>query len=140
MITGSLTLSGYAGWRIRYYMLAHPKNADTILDKLSQLKCSDKFMRRAERLLRSNRRNKGLTYSRPFRRETVVVISEATDIGEFFNTFAHEIDHIEKHVAKALGFSPYSERASYLVGEIVREMIYTLIKKYYVRTDRNKRF
>lgn len=97
-------------------------------------------MRKAERLLRSNRYNKGLTYTRPILRETVVVISEATDIGEFFNTFAHEIDHIEKHIAKALDFSPYSERASYLVGEIVREMIYTLIKKYYVRFDRSPRY
>ena len=140
MITGSLTLTNYSNWKVRYFILAHPKGADTILQALFQTRCSSKFMRRAERLLRSNRLNKGLTYSRPFRRETIVVISKATDIGEFFNTFAHEIDHIEKHVAKALGFSPYSERASYLVGEIVREMIYTLIKKYYVRTDRNKRF
>lgn len=93
-------------------------------------------MRKAEKLLKSKRYNKGLTYTKPRLRETIIVISESTDIGEFFNTFAHEIDHAEKHIAKALDFSPYSERASYLVGEIVREMIYTLIKKYYVRTNK----
>lgn len=139
MITGSLTLTNYSNWKVRYFILVHPKDSDIILRALFRMNCSSRFMRRAKSLLRSNRLNKGLTYSRPFRRETIVAISESTDIGEFFNTFAHEIDHIEKHLAKALGFSPYSERASYLVGEIVREMIYALIKKY-VRTDRNKRF
>lgn len=136
MITGSLKLSNYSNWRVHYFMMASPRDTNIILQALSQIKCSLKFMRKAEKLLKSKRYNKGLTYTKPRLRETIIVISESTDIGEFFNTFAHEIDHAEKHIAKALDFSPYSERASYLVGEIVREMIYTLIKKYYVRTNK----
>lgn len=129
MITGSLTLTNYSNWKVRYFILAHPKDTDIILQALFRMNCSSRFMRRAKSLLRSERCNKGLTYSRPRRRQTVMVISESSDIGEFLNTFAHEIDHVEKHIAKALNFSPYSERASYLVGEIVRELVYTTIKR-----------
>lgn len=53
----------------------------------------------------------------------------STDIWEFFNSFAHEVDHIEKHIAKTLNFSPYSESASYLVGEIIRNMFYNITRK-----------
>lgn len=136
MITGSLKLLNYSNWRVHYFMMTSPDDTNIILRALSQIKCSPKFMRKAEKLLKAKRYNKGLTYTKPRLRETIIVISESTDIGEFFNTFAHEIDHAEKHIAKALDFNPYSERASYLVGEIVREMIYTLIKKYYVRTNK----
>lgn len=46
------------------------------------------------------------------------------------NSFAHEVDHhVEKHIAKTLNFSPYSESASYLVGEIIRNMFYNITRK-----------
>ncbi len=130
MIAGRIKLANYSNWIVHYYMLTDYEDAPNILNKLKQLNCSLKFLKQARSLLLSGCKNKGLTYSRPLRKETVVVVSRSTDIGEFFNTFAHEIDHVEKHVAKALKFSPYSEKASYLVGEITREMIYTLIRKY----------
>lgn len=53
----------------------------------------------------------------------------AKKLMEFFNSFAHEVDHIEKHIAKTLNFSPYSESASYLVGEIIRNMFYNITRK-----------
>lgn len=56
-------------------------------------------------------------------------LTPSTDIWEFFNSFAHEVDHIEKHIAKTLNFSPYSESASYLVGEIIRNMFYNITRK-----------
>lgn len=51
------------------------------------------------------------------------------DDEDYFNSFAHEVDHIEKHIAKTLNFSPYSESASYLVGEIIRNMFYNITRK-----------
>ena len=74
-------------------------------------------------------------YSNKHKRQSVIVVSKTTDIWEFFNSFAHEVDHIEKHIAKTLGFSPYSESASYLVGELVRNMFYNIFKKYYARIN-----
>lgn len=129
MITGKFRLKNYANWRIVYFIMTDADDADEILDVLDDLDCSDKFIRRAERLLYSNRCNKGIAYTKYRENTSVIVISKTTNIWEFFNSFAHEIDHIEKHIAKALSFSPYSEDASYLVGEIIRGMFYSIYKK-----------
>lgn len=135
MIAGKFYLENYANWRISYFMITDADDADIIMDRLCYIGCSQKFMGRAAKLLYSNRRNTGLAYSNKYERQSVIVISKTTNIWEFFNSFAHEIDHIEKHIAKTLGFSPYSENASYLVGELVRNMFYNIFKKYYARIN-----
>lgn len=129
MINGVFYLKNYANWQISYYMITDEQDADRIMYKLYKLGCSKKFKRRAERLLYSGRRNIGLAYSKPSYRASIIVVSKTTNIWEFFNSFAHELDHIEKHIAKTLNFSPYSENASYLVGEIIRGMFYSISKK-----------
>lgn len=110
-------------------MITDKNDSHCIIDRLRTIGCSQKFMSRAEKLLNSNRLNIGLAYSNRFKKQSVVVISKTTDIWEFFNSFAHEIDHIEKHIAKTLGFNPYSESASYLVGEIIKNMFYNIYQK-----------
>jgi len=129
MIHGHIYLKNYANWKVSYYMITKAKDAFVILSRLHNMGCSPKFMRRAKKLLCSNYPNIGLAYSNKDRRQSVIVVSETTDVGEFLNSFAHELDHIEKHIAKALGFSPYSEHASYLVGEIIRSMFYDIFRK-----------
>lgn len=129
MITGKFHLENYANWRIEYFIMTDASDAEDILDALYDLGCSRRFMRRAEKLLYSGFYNNGLAYTKYKHRSSVIVISKTTDIWEFFNSFAHEIDHIEKHIAKALNFSPYSEDASYLVGEIIRGMFYNIFQK-----------
>lgn len=129
MITGKFHLKNYANWRIEYFIMTDASDAEDILDALYDLGCSRRFMRRAEKLLYSGFCNNGLAYTKYKRRSSVIVISKTTNIWEFFNSFAHEIDHIEKHIAKALNFSPYSEDASYLVGEIIRGMFYNIFQK-----------
>lgn len=135
MIAGKFYLENYANWQISYFMVTDANDADIIMDRLRYIGCSQKFMSRAAKLLYPNRRNTGLAYSNKYKRQSVIVVSKTTDIWEFFNSFAHEVDHIEKHIAKTLGFSPYSERASYLVGELVRNMFYSIFKKYYARIN-----
>lgn len=100
-----------------------------IIDELYSLRCSKRFLNRAKEILYSNRRNIGIAYSNPKYKRSAIVVSKTTDIWEFFNSFAHEVDHIEKHIAKTLNFSPYSESASYLVGEIIRNMFYNITRK-----------
>ena len=129
MITGKFRLKNYANWRIVYFIMTDAGDADEILDVLDDLDCSNRFMLRAERLLYSDSYNKGIAYTKYKENTSVIVISKTTSIWEFFNSFAHEIDHVEKHIAKALSFSPYSEDASYLVGEIIRGMFYSIYKK-----------
>lgn len=129
MISGSFYLKNYDDWQINYFILTDRHDASSIISKLIRLKCSSKFLERAEKILYSNRRNTGLAYSNPKYKRSVIVISKTSDIGEFLNSFAHEIDHVEKHIAKSLGFSPYSESASYLVGEIIRGIFYNILNK-----------
>lgn len=131
MIAGRFYLKNYADWQISYFMVTDSADAHIILNKLQAIQCSRKFMSRAKKLLYSDRLNKGLAYSNTHKRQSVIVVSETTSIWEFFNSFAHEVDHIEKHIAKALDFSPYSENASYLVGEIIKNMFYSIFKNYY---------
>lgn len=109
MIAGKFYLENYANWHISYFIMTDANDA--------------------EEILYSNRRNIGIAYSNPKYKRSAIVVSKTTDIWEFFNSFAHEVDHIEKHIAKTLNFSPYSESASYLVGEIIRNMFYNIIRK-----------
>lgn len=133
MIAGEFRLRNYSNWRVLYFIITDADDADVILDELGQLNCGRKFMRRAEKLLCSGARNVGLTYTKSWLRTSVFVVSKTTSVWEFFNSFAHEVDHVEKHIAKALGFNPYSEKASYLVGEFIREIFYNIFKNHYAR-------
>lgn len=133
MIAGEFRLRNYSNWRVLYFIITDADDADVILDELDQLRCGRKFMRRAEKLLCSGARNVGLTYTKSWLRTSVFVVSKTTNVWEFFNSFAHEVDHVEKHIAKALGFNPYSEKASYLVGEFIREIFYNIFKNHYAR-------
>lgn len=128
MISGKVILRNYNNWRVYYFLVSTPKGADKILDRLAYLRCSEKFMRKAEKLLISGPLNTGLTYSKPNQKETVLVVSKTTSLFEFLNSFAHEIDHVEKHIAKRLKFSPYSEDASYLVGELVQAIFFNIFR------------
>lgn len=129
MIAGKFYLENYANWHISYFIMTDANDAEEIIDELYSLKCSKRFLNRAKEILYSNRRNIGIAYSNPKYKRSAIVVSKTTDIWEFFNSFAHEVDHIEKHIAKTLNFSPYSESASYLVGEIIRNMFYNIIRK-----------
>lgn len=129
MIAGKFYLENYANWHISYFIMTDANDAEEIIDELYSLRCSKRFLNRAKEILYSNRRNIGIAYSNPKYKRSAIVVSKTTDIWEFFNSFAHEVDHIEKHIAKTLNFSPYSESASYLVGEIIRNMFYNITRK-----------
>lgn len=135
MIAGRIKLKNYADWKIYYYIQTDSDDTEEIIQRLARVGCSRKFLRRAENLLDADRFNIGLTYSNPERGKSVLVISKTTDIWEFFNSLAHETDHLEKHISQELGFSPYSEDASYLVGEIIRAMFKSVARQM----DKRKR-
>lgn len=130
MISGTFHLKNYGNWKITYFLLSDESDAGDILYELRANGCSPKFMRNARRILYSGRKNTGMAYSNPRRKSSVLVVSGTTDVSEFLNSFAHEIDHVEKHVARTLHFSPYSEKASYLVGEIIQNIIHKTIHRF----------
>ena len=136
MMAGKFYLRNYANWQISYFILTDSRDAEAILHKLYCLGGNCKFLHKAENLLYSDRLNTGLTYSNTENRHSIIVVSKTTNIWEFLNSFAHEIDHLEKHISRELGFNPYSESASYLVGEIIKGMSYDITRKYYARINR----
>lgn len=129
MISGRVKLRNYQDWKVYYFIQTDFEDAEEILERLDGLGCKSKFLRKADNLLHTRRLNIGLTYSNAKRRESVIVISKTTDIWEFLNSLAHETDHLEKHISDAIGFSPYSEDASYLVGEFIRGMFRDISRK-----------
>ena len=109
-------------WTVIVYYDAGRENADEILQALQRLGCSDSALARAENNLSGSMIDTGLTYTNDGVRSSVVVISEASDSGEFWNTLDHEKGHLAKHIAEALGMECSGEKVQYLSGDIARAM------------------
>lgn len=133
MISGSVTLRHYRGWKVVYFVAADSEDTDDILDVLERVGCSHDRLRRVEKMLMRKSCDTGFTFTNKNDRISVITCSKTTNIFELINTFAHEVDHVEKHIAKALEFDPYSERASYLVGELVRDIFIDLTEKLFCK-------
>lgn len=133
MISGSVTLHHYRGWKVVYCIAADITDTDDILDVLESVGCSRIRLIKAETMMMRKSCDKGFTFTNKKKRISVITCLKTTNIFELINTFAHEVDHVEKHISKALGFDPYSERASYLVGELVRDIFIDLTEKLFCR-------
>lgn len=70
--------------------------------------------------------NEGLTYTNTLNRTAVVLIGNTTSTRQFFNTYAHECDHLKNHICLTNRIDPTSEEAEYILGEIV-ERTYPII-------------
>lgn len=107
-----------ADWRVEIFYDARPSDADFILDRLYGLGCAEKYLYKAERLLRSGVANEGLTYSNPYERRSLVVIGHTDDAFQFINSLSHEKQHIEQAICKADRLDPYGEDIAYISGDI----------------------
>lgn len=132
MITGKVTLRRY-GWRVVYFMAADRDDADEILDALKRVGCPLKRLKKAEMMLRGRSCDTGFTYSDKKRRFSCITISQTKDFSELINTFVHELDHVAKHVTLAMEIDPFSERASYLIGELARDVFVDLTSNLFCK-------
>lgn len=132
MITGKVTLRRY-GWRVVYFMAADRTDADEIMRALERVGCPAERLEKAERMLRGRSCDTGLTYSNKKRRFSCITISQTRNFSELINTFVHELDHVAKHVTLAMSIDPFSERASYLIGEIARDIFVELTSKLFCK-------
>lgn len=62
--------------------------------------------------------NSGLTCSNLLLESSVMVISDTTSEGEFFNTLEHENQHLLGHIAIKYGLVHGGEPLGYLAGEL----------------------
>lgn len=113
---------GFCDWTVIVYYDAGQRDAYEILQALQRLGCSDSALARAEDNLCGSMIDTGLTYTNESVRGSVVVISEASSSGEFWNTLDHEKGHVAKHIAEALGLECSGEEVQYLSGDIAKAM------------------
>lgn len=64
--------------------------------------------------------NYGFTYSIPSKRTSIVFISEAENKYEFFETFVHELKHVQSHICEYYDVSESGEEAAYLIGYLTK--------------------
>lgn len=121
-------------WCIDIYYDANPSNADEILDALWDLGCEQRYLYKAERLLRSGVANEGLTYSNPYERRSIIVVGHTDDAFQFINSLSHEKQHLEQAICKADRLDPYGEDIAYISGNIsqaiARNAWYTMRKLF----------
>lgn len=68
--------------------------------------------------------NTGFTYSK--KDFSIMFINRATSMNEFINTWEHEKNHIEMYLCEKYNINPFSEKASYLSGELAKQLYTSL--------------
>lgn len=125
-------------WKVWVYYGLNKHFTDEIILRLVGIGCVGYALKSAIKNIKRHKLNTGVTYSNFRQRKSVVVISPTTSAAEFANTYDHEKDHLAKHIVEAIGIEPNSEEASYLRGEIGREM-FKVAKTFMCECCRKKR-
>ena len=110
-------------WLVRCLYYVDSNNADEILNLLWDMGCEIKTIERAERNLKSNKKDTGLCYSNFRNKESVFVISKTTSAAEFVNSWHHELSHLESHISDVFNLNRLGETASYISGDIAKKMV-----------------
>lgn len=124
-------------WLVKAYINSDDSDANLILEELLSVGADMDTMRSAFRNLRGGQKNTGLTYTSPWYRTTILVVSQSTSAAEFFNSLVHEISHAKTHICEYLGIDLTSEEASYFSGGLARDL-FPRVKHLLCESCRNK--
>lgn len=124
----TFTLPNY-DWRVTVFYDTKTHDVDYVIDALDEIGCTEENLRRSYRNIVSGDANNGLTFSNLGQRESVVSIGHADSLGEFLDTFQHEITHLCRHVCQYHHIDPWGEAAAYLAGDIAKRM-HPLLEPY----------
>ena len=112
------------GWNLRiFYCPKTASQCSIVLQRLFDAGCTGKNYRRAMALLNSGALNIGLTYTNKDEMKTIIVVGCSSDIAEFVNTLAHEMNHFIEHVMEALHIESGTEDEAYFTGDLF-ELLY----------------
>lgn len=100
------------------------RDLDEVGEWLEALGASDNEISKSRSLLM--KRNKGFTYPNSGLRMSVMCIGKATDLAQWWDTVAHEIDHLQHSIMRYYDVREGSEEAAYLQGYIMRKIIKVL--------------
>lgn len=135
MIRQRITLRDY-GIVVHAYYATTQYYVDEILERLHDIGCRGRNLRRAEQNLYSGVLNTGLTYYSPLNREAVMVVALTSSSAEFFNSLMHELSHLTAYIAKDYNLSFTGEDIAYLEGDLARE-IYPVVRNLLCDCCRN---
>lgn len=107
-------------WGVIVYYGAGRKDFAELADSLHQLGCSKKDIKKALIVLKE--KNAGFTFSNSEYKMSIVCIGEATNVGQFVDTVAHEAKHVQSHICQFYRVDETTETAAYLMGHLVRKM------------------
>lgn len=119
-----IDIDGYWGVIFLYdYDLMDMDEIAAILDSFG---LSERKIRKAMPVLYGM--NSGMTVSRADLTMSVIIVSNATSMEQFFDTIAHEIDHVQDAVDMFYGVRQGSEDSAWLQGYIMRGITNALLK------------
>lgn len=108
-------------WDIGY------KDVDEIASWLRALDATRQETRKACRVILGQ--NHGFTFSSQEQRMSVMCISKATDMPQWLDTIAHEVDHLQDAICRYYDVDPGTEDAAYLQGYIMRGITKAIIEE-----------
>lgn len=133
MIRQDVYISTY-DWHVTVFYNAKPHDASEIMRCLWDRGIAPENYWEAQKLLRSGRRNEGLTYNNPHHNSSVVVIGHVSDVWEWIDTIEHEGRHLVQGICNAYQIDPNSEDAAYMEGRIfkliVKEFAYDMGEQF----------
>ena len=109
-------------WNVTAYYAVTGYHINEIMSNLRRIGCNGEYMQMAEKNLRENKLNSGLTYSNYAMRETVMVVALASSAKDFHQALMHEVRHLQSHIATAFEIDEKSEEVCYLLDDIVGEI------------------
>ena len=119
MLRQEIDIDGW--WLVTVIYLPQERDMERVAGALEAIGCPGKTIDEAVRLLRDER-NKGVTFSNPYRRRSVTVIGRSTSWEEFFDTLLHEVGHVRDDIVFAYDVMNYGEPPAYLQGYIGKQM------------------
>ena len=106
-------------WNVTAYYAVSEYHYNEIMSSLRRIGCSGDNLSSAEKNLRENKLDSGLTYSNYAIRETVMVVALASSAKQFHRALVHEMRHSQSHIATAFNMNEKGEEVCYLLDDIV---------------------
>lgn len=116
-------------WFVDIYFNANKYDIDIILDALYNAQCPYVGAKEVYNIITRNHFNTALIYTDNQYKHSIIVICEATSIGQCINSIVHEIRHLQEHIANKYNIPSNSEEVCYIIGNIA-ENFYYAIKNY----------
>ena len=107
-------------WVMAYFDIKTVEDLDKIYGTLLASGIGRKRAKEAVEIL--SKPNTGYTLTDFSRKASIFVVSHATEYVEFFNTVAHELQHLTADICDYFGIEHIGEGAAYIQGEIGSEI------------------